>query len=687
MLECPAVWRGFWSHEVEASRSWIRSQPGHQLRVPHRRELELGSYVPTALLVCILAVAAAFRWYGLAWDAGYLFHPDERQLLLVSSNLSLPQSISEFFSSSSPLNPHFFAYGSLPIYLLRAVALLAPPSNIAGPWANDSLARWIIFGRVISGVFDLGTIVLIFLLGRRLYDNRVGLVAAACVAVTVLHIQLSHFYAVDTLLTFFVVATLYASLRLAEQPTRSWKIICGLTLGLALATKISALPLVFPIAFACHRAFGVEVQAVGGQGVRAQHVKDLPQIPRPPGPSPQVPGGLGMGASPLALRRDRGARSEAKGAPPLRWMRQVWRAIRRPFLQICAVALAVFILTQPYALIDWFEFGRDVIRESLVARGWLDYPYTRQYAHTLPYVYQIVQSAVWGMGLPLGIFAWGGAALFVYGYWRHRGWRGAFALSWALIYFILIGAQDVKYPRYLLPLLPMLYLMAARALLTTRLPRGILVTILGFVLGASTVYSLAFVSIYGLEHPWLTASRWIFQNASPGATALVEEWDDALPVQIEAGGVTHRGSELQSIVLRLYGPDDGPKLEAIADALSRADLVVVASQRAYGSLGRMPERYPLTAHYYEMLFKGALGFELAETARNEPQFAGWTIVDDPRAGLAYDATVPRDSRPGTMWNWGFADESFTVYDHPQPLIFRKIRILSAAQLYGLLKAQ
>jgi 4-amino-4-deoxy-L-arabinose transferase-like glycosyltransferase len=608
-----------------------QSRSEHGLKAPPALDLEFGSHVATALLLCILAAAAALRWYGLAWDAGYLFHPDERQILLIASNLSLPNDAFDLLSPSSPLNPHFFAYGSLPIYLLRALEPLAPPSNIAGPWANDSLARWIIFARAVSGMFDLGTIVLTFLLGRRLYDARVGLVASACIAVTVLHIQLSHFYAVDTLLSFFVVATLYATLRYAEHPSRKWNIICGLTLGLALATKVSALPLVFPIAFACYHARGRAARGVGGQ--------------------------------------------------PLKWALEVWRDIRRPFLQICAIALVVFILTQPYALIDWFEFGRDVIREALVARGWLDYPYTRQYANSLPYIYQIVQGAIWGMGLPLGILAWGGAALFVYRFWRRRGWREAFVLSWSLLYFIFIGAQYVKYPRYLLPLFPLLFIMAAQAFLTLRLPRGIPVTLLGFVLGASTLYSIAFVSIYGREHPWLTASRWIFQNTIPGSNILVEEWDDALPVQIKVGGVSHRGSELQSTTLRLYEPDNSAKFEEIADALSRAELVIVASQRAYGSIGRLPQRYPLTTRYYDKLFDGDLGFELAETARNDPQLGGWSIADDPRAGLGYDTAVPPDDQTLSAWNWGFADESLTVYDHPQPLVFRKTRVLSAPELY------
>src|SRR5512141_2355609 len=85
----------------------------------------------------VLLVAASFRFYGLSWDGGYLFHPDERKIVLVAQQLKLPSSLPEFFSPDSPLNPTFFAYGSFPIYLLRSLAAFAPTVNYAVPWRED----------------------------------------------------------------------------------------------------------------------------------------------------------------------------------------------------------------------------------------------------------------------------------------------------------------------------------------------------------------------------------------------------------------------------------------------------------------------------------------------------------------------------------------------------------------------
>lgn len=605
-------------------------------------------------LVLVLVIAAFFRWKGLAWDDGYLFHPDERQIALVVSNLRLPASLSDFFSPESSLNPKFFAYGSLPIYLLRVMVPLAPPTEIVGPWSDDQLARWVLFGRWLSGLFDIGTVALTFALGRRAYNARIGLFAAACVALTVLHIQLAHFYAVDTLLAFFMSAALYAALRVGEAipdrtsiempdkdrsittpaVPRKWLVLCGITFGLALATKMTAASLALPILYACARAGGAP-----------------------------------------ALRLSRAQLGE------------IWRALRRPFLQIVGIALLVFVVLQPYAVIDWYNFGRDVIRETFVARGWLDYPYTRQFAGTLPIVYQVTQSSLWGMGVPLGIFAWGGGILFLWQCWKMRAWRDTFLVSFALFYFFTIAFQHAKYLRYVLPLLPVLYIIAACAWMRVLGTRRVVVAALGIlVLGASLLYALAFTQIYTREHPWLTASRWIYQNVPSGSTLAVEEWDDALPVQLELGGIIHFGSEYPQVVLHMYDDDSDEKRSVLAKALAQADGIVLASPRLYASIGRNAARYPLTTGYYEKLFDGDLGFVPVMTARNDPGLFGISICDDPFAGLPYNAARVRALLPNPCtWNWGFADESLSVYDHPQPIVFLKTRVLSAAELENLLR--
>src|ERR1022692_1861939 len=72
------------------------------------------------LALCgLILLSLILRFYGLNWDMGNSFHPDERQILFHVTAVGWPSSMAQFLDvDHSPLNPHFFAYGSFPIYLL-----------------------------------------------------------------------------------------------------------------------------------------------------------------------------------------------------------------------------------------------------------------------------------------------------------------------------------------------------------------------------------------------------------------------------------------------------------------------------------------------------------------------------------------------------------------------------------------
>ena len=90
---------------------------------------------------------------------------------------------------------------------------------------------------------DVATVVLVYLLGSRMYGRREGLLVSALLALSVIHIQLSHFYAVDTLLALFTVAALYFMYRVATGGRTRDSVIAGAFIGLGVATKVSQAPI------------------------------------------------------------------------------------------------------------------------------------------------------------------------------------------------------------------------------------------------------------------------------------------------------------------------------------------------------------------------------------------------------------------------------------------------------------
>src|SRR2546421_1517482 len=141
---------------------------------------------PFALFALAL-LGLLLRLYGLNWDQGNNFHPDEREILFRVTALAWPKSLAQFFDpANSPLNPHFFAYGSFPIYLLAFLGTLFVHSASSA----TSFVDLTLLGRALSALFDSGTVLLTGLLGLSLtrdatpgrhYTRNVALLAAALV--------------------------------------------------------------------------------------------------------------------------------------------------------------------------------------------------------------------------------------------------------------------------------------------------------------------------------------------------------------------------------------------------------------------------------------------------------------------------------------------------------------------------
>ena len=126
----------------------------------------------------ILLLAIALRLYGIDWDQGGLFHPDERAILFRVNDLSWPplSDLGVLLDvDESPLNPRWFPYGSLPIYSAMAA------ESLLSPFVSLDFRDLRFLGRGLSTLADVGTVLMVFLLGCRLYGRAGGpACGAAC---------------------------------------------------------------------------------------------------------------------------------------------------------------------------------------------------------------------------------------------------------------------------------------------------------------------------------------------------------------------------------------------------------------------------------------------------------------------------------------------------------------------------
>jgi len=100
--------------------------------------------------------------------------------------------------------------------------------------------------------------------------------------------------------------------------------------------------------------------------------------------------------------------------------------------------------------------------QGAMVRGEADFPFTRQYRGTVPYIYFFEQQLKWGMGWPLGIVALAGLAWALLRALLGKARMGEWILlSWIVPYFGITGLFLAKFMRYMSPVVPLLCVMGA----------------------------------------------------------------------------------------------------------------------------------------------------------------------------------------------------------------------------------
>jgi len=201
----------------------------------------------TWLAIFILALGLRLMGldFGLPYLSNFYVRPDETLLVVPAVR---------FFESRG--NPLFFAYPALMMVMLsiffQAFFLAgrvfnhAVSSDIVSCFIRD-MSPFFLIGRVISALAGALIAVLIYHLGRRLSNQKAGLISALYFAVSPLSVRDSHFAVTDILMTFFLVLVIYQVLRYLSRPSsreHGALVAASVIAGLAMATKYMALMLV-----------------------------------------------------------------------------------------------------------------------------------------------------------------------------------------------------------------------------------------------------------------------------------------------------------------------------------------------------------------------------------------------------------------------------------------------------------
>jgi hypothetical protein len=542
------------------------------------------------IFILILTIGLLFRFTGINWDNNSHLHPDERFLTMVGTAMKTPRTLGDYLDPhKSTFNPtnigyNFFVYGTFPLTLNKVIALSL---------GNDNYDNFTIQGRALSAMFDFAVVASIFLavyMLERKYklDHRIKFYASLIYAVSVLPIQLSHFFAVDTFLNTFIFLSFTSALFYWTKNKMYGIFISAVFFGLALSCKITALyglPLIFF----------------------------------------------------FLIHFDR---------------RKLQQSIARSLVNFLFFGIFSFItlrLAYPYVfesgsilslgpnkalLTNLKELQNLSSKESM-------YPPMVQWIHKTIILFPLKNIIIWGFGIPA-------FCVFMFGAFKTMNKRVLpliLILIWMCFFFLYQGSRITSTMRYFIMLYPFMAIFTGIGLSHLHQSSQKLIFYLALVL--IFIWPLMFFSIYAYQNSRVAASVWINKNIPQNSIILSEYWDDALPL----GSISTNTYKV--IETPVFDPDTGGKWEKINNLLATGDYLILSSNRGWGSIPTVPERYPIMTRFYENLFADKLSYKKVAEFTSYPSLSY----------LGIPITIPDDS----------SEEAFTVYDHPKVMIFKHIR--------------
>jgi hypothetical protein len=589
---------------------------------------------------------------------------------------------------------------------LHTLAPLAEWVGLPSTWttlmarAHEACDAIAVAGRLVIAGLDTLTILLLYWLARRIYGRGAGLLAAAFYAFAAQAIQLSHFFAMDPASTTFTVLAILGAVLMVQERTLWAAALTGVGAGLAIASKFSALPIL-----AAPVVAGILILWLEGQRSRATG-------DRPDGRA-QLATLVGV---PLALLLAGITFFVTSPYAVLDWQNFTQATLIEQGAMVRGIADMPFTRqyrnTTPYLYfidqqIRWglgWPLGLVALAGTLYAAGLL-----------LISLYRLLR------GFFGGAVTLSGEELALLVVWSwvlpYFGITGAFLAKFnrymsPLLPFVLLFAagliwrlwnadrrtqsaerrtqsesqetgenveqetQNAEQPASEEATTAVPMGQSARFAITQwgrapalrspnhpiPWPRGVAAALAIIGLAGGLFWSVAYVNgVYHREHTWITAVRWLYTQAPADSVVLFEQWDDGPPYAVPGQPDLNMGSAgLRTINWGPYEEDTAEKYQILKERLREADYVWYSSKRIYDSVDELPERYPMTNRYYEAMWSGELGFEVALDVTSPPRLFGLVFEDRT------------------------ADESWSLYDHPRVTIFRKVRDLSDAEFDAVL---
>lgn len=201
-----------------------------------------------AALLAIVIAALCLRLWGIWFGLPFLLHNDEGFEVIRALQLGSGEFDFDRIGKGGYFYLLFFEYGALFVILMLS-GVVGSPAEFAQYFVSDPSVFYLT-GRATTAILGAATVITVYLIGKRAYAPRAGLIAAALLGGNVLHASLSHYITVDVPMVFLATIALFFAIRIAAEGAQRDYWLAAAVAAFATATKVPAIVLLLPLTIA-----------------------------------------------------------------------------------------------------------------------------------------------------------------------------------------------------------------------------------------------------------------------------------------------------------------------------------------------------------------------------------------------------------------------------------------------------
>lgn len=534
------------------------------------------TFTTRRVLLLLIVIGSIFHFFNINWGAPFYFHPDERNIASSVTQLQYTET----------MHPHFFAYGSLPIYAIYFIgyAWNALSEGAKTQISHVQFSHAIIISRILSALFATALIPLLYTIGKKLRNAKTGIFAATLMTFSPGIIQFAHFGTFEMWITFFSTLLFWTCLKIVEYKTLRFFVYASFILGILFSIKVTTIVL-SPLPFI---AYGVHL-------LQKEH-----------------------------------------------FIKKTLRIFSLFLIAVCITSI-IYTATNPYVFRDTHAFIASMNYETSVGMNTLPVFYTQEFYDTIPVLYQITHIFPFLINPLMTLVGLSAIIYFLFIFIKQRKMNHFLLLCFFFILFLPQAFLFIKWTRNMVPTLPFLFLIIALAFSYAKkeyvsLRRTIWIALF---LSINILFALSyFITAFLMPDTRLAAYAYAAKILPENASILSEMYDL---------GIIPYNAQYKNITLfNTYDLDASSNefnKKTWETAAAAAEYVILPSQRVLQTRMQNKHRFPIGNKIYTDLIEGNNSFQkIYETPCNI--FCKITYFGDP--AYRYEQTASVFERPTVM---------------------------------------